>query len=243
MCGFHGWTIGCEWIKVGRREGLTDDSDSTLRIFSTIDGTLRHVLTGHRSRIWDCASSHTGRHLLSASGDGTVRLWTDSELDRVLDGNGGDVYAVRWKPNREDQAVSAHYDRILRVWDVATGKLLRTFSGHAQSTLSVAYDHTGNLLASGSKDKHVRLWDLVGGTCVKSLSGSLGEITSVDFDSDGKYLLAGCKDNSNRLWDLRMVSCHRAWAEFRTASSTAIRVTKIRRKTSSERRLEGTIRV
>ena len=43
---------------------------------------------------------------------------------------------------------SACYDKILRVWSVETGKL-RTFSGHAQSTLAVAYDPTGRMLASG----------------------------------------------------------------------------------------------
>lgn len=96
------------------------------------------------------------------------------------------------------------------MWDVETGQELRTFSGHGQSTLAVAYDSTGSVLASGSKDKHVRLWDAVGGTCVKAFSGSLGEITSVEFDADGKYLLAACKDNSNRLWDLRMVSTDHA---------------------------------
>ena len=115
--------------------------------------------------------------------------------------------------------MTASYDRILRVWDVETGKQIRTFSGHSQSTLAVAADHTGGLLASGwvicciiaddrSKDKHLRLWDAVSGVCVKTMT-ALGEITSVEFDSDGKYLLAGCKDNTNRLWDLRMVSVTR----------------------------------
>jgi len=51
--------------------------------------------------------------------------------------------------DEQDQIVSASYDRIIRAWDVETGAQLRTFSGHSQSTLAVAYDPTGNVLASG----------------------------------------------------------------------------------------------
>lgn len=117
--------------------------------------------------------------------------------------------------------VSASYDKIIRLWDVEKGRQIRTFSGHSQSTLAVAFDPTGGLLASGcvisyldpstplmnfrSKDKHVRLWDVVAGVCVQAMPACLGEITSVEIDRAGRYLLAGCKDNSNRLYDLRMV--------------------------------------
>ncbi|EJT50688.1 WD-repeat protein [Trichosporon asahii var. asahii CBS 2479] len=154
---------------------------------------------------------HDGRqriksYIASGSGDGTVRIWTphDGQCRSVLAGDGGDIYGVCWRPGREDNVVAACYDKILRSWDLETGKLIRTFSGHAQSTLAVAFDPTGKIIASGSKDKHIRLWDAVGGVCVQTMTAHLGEVTSVQFDHEGKYLLAGCKDNSNRLWDLRM---------------------------------------
>ncbi|WVQ78545.1 hypothetical protein IAT38_000631 [Cryptococcus sp. DSM 104549] len=186
--------------------GVSGSSDSTLRVFSTEDGSLQHVLAGHTSRVWGCEASVSGSTIASASGDGSIRLWSvaDGDCRSVLEGDGGDVYSVKWRPNREDQVVSASYDRILRSWDVETSKQLRTFSGHSQSTMAVAFDYTGNLIASGSKDKHLRLWDAVGGVCISTMTGCLGEITSVEFDEEGKYILAGCKDNSNRLWDLRM---------------------------------------
>ncbi|WVF72043.1 hypothetical protein IAT40_006855 [Kwoniella sp. CBS 6097] len=188
------------------RLGVSGASDSTLRIFDTEHSTTTHVLSGHTSRIWSVDSSESGSTIASGSGDGTVRLWdvASGECKGVLWGDGGDVYSVKWRPGREDQIVSASYDRILRSWDIETGKQVRTFSGHSQSTLAVAFDYTGNTVASGSKDKHIRLWDAVGGVCVRNITGCLGEITSVEFDQEGRYLLAGCKDNSNRLWDLRM---------------------------------------
>ncbi|KAL1411072.1 hypothetical protein Q8F55_002019 [Vanrija albida] len=186
--------------------GVSGSSDATLHIFSIDDGATHRVLTGHQSRIWDVASTQDGRLLASGSGDGTVRIWSAStgECASVLTAIGGDVYSVRWQPGRENHVVSACYDKILRAWDVETGKLIRTFSGHAQSTLAVAFDSTGKVIASGSKDKHIRLWDAVGGVCVQTMTTHLGEVTSVEFDHEGKYLLAACKDNSNRLWDLRM---------------------------------------
>ncbi|WVO20858.1 uncharacterized protein IAS62_002158 [Cryptococcus decagattii] len=185
---------------------VSGSSDCTLRVVSTEDGSLSHILSGHSSRVWSCASSPSGETIASSSGDGTIRLWSASKGDcrGILVGDGGDVYNVKWRPNREDQVVSASYDRILRSWDIETGKQLRTFSGHGQSTLAIAYDSTGNTIASGSKDKHVRLWDAVGGVCTNTMTDCLGEIASVEFDDEGKYLLVGCKDNSNRLWDLRM---------------------------------------
>nr|ODN87917.1 WD-repeat protein [Cryptococcus depauperatus CBS 7841] len=205
--------------------GVSGSSDCTLRIFSTEDGSLSHILSGHSSRIWSCSASPSGSYVASASGDGTIRLWSvnDGDCRGVMLGNGGDVYSVKWRPSRQDQVVSASYDRILRSWDVETGKQLRTFSGHSQSTLAVTYDSTGNMIASGSKDKHVRLWDAVGGVCINTLTDCLGEVTSVEFDNDGKYILAGCKDNSNRLWDLRMQRSIYRYINHQNTSKNLIR--------------------
>jgi WD40 repeat protein len=49
----------------------------------------------------------------------------------------------------QDQIVSASYDKILRSWDVETGRQVRTFSGHGQSTLAVVFDPSGSVIASG----------------------------------------------------------------------------------------------
>jgi WD40 repeat protein len=78
-------------------------SDSTLRIFSTENGETKHVLSGHSSRIWDCAVSSSSSLVASASGDGTVQVWTaaDGSCRAVLDGDAGDVYGICWRPDRE----------------------------------------------------------------------------------------------------------------------------------------------
>lgn len=49
----------------------------------------------------------------------------------------------------QDHVVSASYDKIIRLWDIETCKQVRTFSGHSQSILAVAFDPTGNVIASG----------------------------------------------------------------------------------------------
>lgn len=148
----HSANVKCvDFVGEASGLGVSGSSDATLHIFSIDDGATRRVLAGHQSRIWDVASTQNGRFLASGSGDGTVRIWSAStgECASVLTAIGGDVYSVRWQPGREDHVVSACYDKILRTWDVETGKLIRTFSGHAQSTLAVAFDSTGKVIASG----------------------------------------------------------------------------------------------
>ena len=53
-------------------------------------------------------------------------------------------------------------DRTIKLWDVATGKMLHNFAGHTDTILCLAFSHDGRRIVSGSYDRTVRVWGLPG---------------------------------------------------------------------------------
>lgn len=51
-------------------------------------------------------------------------------------------------------------DGTIKIWDLATGKLLRTLTGHSEVVLSVAISPDGQTIVSGSDDKTIKIWRL-----------------------------------------------------------------------------------
>ena len=66
---------------------------------------------------------------------------------------------------------SGSSDKTVRLWDAASGQLVRTLEGHTDSVYSVAFSPDGRLLAFGSDDTTVRLWDAASGQLLRTLEG------------------------------------------------------------------------
>jgi WD40 repeat protein len=97
--------------------------------------------------------------------------------------------------------LSGSQDKTVKLWDAATGRLLRTFEGHSDAVASVAFSPDGARVLSGSHDQTLKLWDTVSGQLIRTFEGHRGMVTSVAFSPDGARLLSGSWDDTLKLWD------------------------------------------
>ena len=71
--------------------------------------------------------------------------------------------------------LSGSGDKTLKLWDAATGALLRTFEGHSDVVNSVAFSPDGTRVLSGSEDKTLKLWDAATGALLRTFEGHADE--------------------------------------------------------------------
>lgn len=151
------------------------------------------LLTGHESEVITCAWNPSKEiHLLaSASGDGTVRLWTVPSLG----------------PWDLDEAKMT--SRILEhIVDVSGG-------GESRDVTTMDWSPDGQFLATGCYDGNARLWT-ADGDLITVLSKHSGPIFQLQWSPDGKYLVSAGVDPSIAVWDvatrslLRSYECHTA---------------------------------
>lgn len=62
---------------------LSTSSDLSIRIFSALDGSNPRTLTGHTAAVTDAVMVARGRHIVTSSNDGTVRLWSVSDSKNI----------------------------------------------------------------------------------------------------------------------------------------------------------------
>ena len=99
--------------------------------------------------------------------------------------------------------VSAGADGNIKFWDVATGQITRTLTGHTNALYKAVYSPNEKLIASSSRDTTARIWDAASGRELFKLTGYKCSVKSVAFSPNGETLASVGNDGMLKLWDVK----------------------------------------
>jgi WD40 repeat protein len=141
--------------------------------------------------------------LLVASAADDVRLYDarTGKLLRVLS-DVGDRHVAFSPDGRNLTAAGFHMDKLVAVWDVQSGRRVRTFAGQTEwEADATAISRDGKLLASTGVDKQILVWEIATGKLRLRLANQPARMAALAFSPDSGTLAAAGGDRSIHLWD------------------------------------------
>ncbi|CAG8456086.1 278_t:CDS:10 [Diversispora eburnea] len=138
----------------------------------------------------DITDIHNGKRVFRLSGDGEII----TTFVITPDGT---------------KLVSASRSLIIKIWDIKTGQIIKSFKAHEAPIIVMEVDDTSTLVATGSADSTIKVWDIEGGFCTHNFRGHGGIISCLKFYSKDNHwtLISGSDDCNIRMWDLHSRKC------------------------------------
>ena len=170
-----------------------------------------HGVTKATPRVTCVARSPNGDVVACGASDGSIRLWSLSDLDCdvTFRGHKRDVTALRFSQDGS-LLVSGGRDADVVVWDVVAESGLTRLRGHRDQITDVVIidgkmhksaELFGRKVVSTSKDGYVKVWDLGTRACTQTCTGFEGETWSLDVNPTQTRCVIGTWDDKLHVYD------------------------------------------
>ncbi len=181
---------------------LSGSSDRSIRLWDT--ATSKEIRKyGDESESIECvALSHDGNRVFAGSAVGIITVYDRKSGDVVtkFDKHGDSLVYTLTVSRDGKTAISGARDKTIRVWEVETGKLLRTLNGHTEQVYQVMLSPDEKHLLSASYDKSVRIWDFGSGKELKKYEGHRDGVQGACYAPDGRSIYSASWDKTLRRW-------------------------------------------
>jgi hypothetical protein len=158
MLGGGAGPVGaCTLSRDGRR--IVTAGAEGARLWDAAAYALLASLPQRRSLI---AISDDGQGIISTIAPNQVQIWDAKTGQESTKAIAGTILATRFGPEGA-RVLTAAADNSIELYDVATGRRLRVFRGHARKPLSAAFNTDGQRFASIGEDQTARVWSVTDG--------------------------------------------------------------------------------
>jgi WD40 repeat protein len=172
----------------------------------------RTVVAGEPSsgfRVWEVATGKERRRLGKPSrsprpGEEWMEMRMAMMMRRrafMVEGVTEPTSALVFTPDGREVAIED--GDTIRVWDLASGKVVRRFGCEGRGQGEFTFSPDGRLLAAGGPDHEVWIWDNARAALLARLQGHRGPIHSLTFSSDSAALVSSSEDGTALVWDVR----------------------------------------
>jgi len=178
---------------------VTASEDKTVRLWALDKSEPIDTFSKHGANLWSVAPSRDGRRVVTASDDGTARVWdVGTKVSLPLEGHTEPVHFAMFSSDGR-HVVTASNDRTARIWDAHTGKQIAVLGGHTGRVLTAVFSPDGPRVLTASEDETARLWNV--DTSIVDLKGHDGGVWTAAFSHDRRLVVTGADDGSAMVWD------------------------------------------
>jgi WD40 repeat protein len=209
--------------------GVVYGAEGSLLAAASADGSVRVLrtgesgaqaeeafrLAGHTGPVLAVAFSLDGKLLVTAGADRSVKVWSadGGTLLRSLNHHGGAVHALAFRPAPPGEAAGAadaetavcatgSDDRTVRVWQPASGRMVRIVRRHEGAVLALAYARDGESLYSAGAEGILRRIDAASDEVRGEWPAGGDWIYALALSPDGKTLASGDWAGGVKLWEV-----------------------------------------
>ena len=143
--------------------------------------------------------------LVSSNRDNSIDFWdvsTGEHLRSIVPQK--ITNAIAFSP--DGQTLASSHAREINLWDIGTGDITETFTGHADDIFPIVFSPDGKVLISGGDDDTIRAWDMETGELRFPPIPHSGHVTAstsfaLAYSPDGSIFASGSSDAGVYLWD------------------------------------------
>ena len=173
----------------GDKTFATASADCCVGVWYIEKGFGSHILQGHHRQVTGVAWNSDGSLLASSSDDETIRVWNERGMCAVLSGHSRSVNGVKWQPCNPLHLCSYGADSTLRMWDTSTGNCLYVVSKHSGGIITLDFNGTGTLIASGDGHGRICISRATDGSTLCEYVGA-DSVNDIKWSPDGRYICA-----------------------------------------------------
>lgn len=221
----HNWWVWDASFSPDEKQVVTASQDGTAIIWTVGSPDKGLPFIGHRGPVYSAVFSPDGTHVASGGYDKRVLFWKTTDVHpydyaKLVAGDTGEppkfqafdghTAGVRSVVFSHDGALlgSGGHDNTVKVWDLETGKSIKTFRGHDSWVRACAFSPDGRWVISGSHDHLAKLWSIAEYEEIRVLQGRVlhahpDAVLSASFSPDGSSIVTASRDRTAKTWDFQ----------------------------------------